>query len=217
MLGFYYVTTLLKQAGWPKRRSLFSSEAIIDTLIVDEITDQMIDWSAALGACSPKRALQSLALIFINKDWEGENAPRILDFIASATENWNVRGNKSPHDIIGSIKFSKHYGKTIRSKDLKDNRIRMALEQLCVDGLLWGLANPDRFKSWFESDYNRLTGNLPEYQKAGLEINSIPTLSEYLKECEEMLKGYEKEIDPLPQIPLKLLADARVLGRDIPE
>lgn len=151
--GFYYVTTILKQAGWPKRHDLFSSKAVVDTLITDAAIDQMIDWSAALGACRPKLALQIIAWIYKDKDWEGEDAPRKVDFINKAKDIWDARGNKSPHDIIEPFKLSKHFGKTIRSKDLKNNRILTALEQASLEGLLWGLVNPDRFKSWYEYQY----------------------------------------------------------------
>jgi len=215
IFGFYFVTTLLKQAGWPKRRSVFNSEAIINTLITDSIINQMIDWSAALGACRPKRALQMIAYMHKDKDWGGENAPRILDFINKAKDVWSSQDKTAPHDIIGPLNLSKHFGETMRSKDLKDKRISTALEGICQTGLLWGLANPDRFKSWYESDYEKSKENLPMMQESGLKVDSIPNLSEFLKESEEILNGYEKKISPLPEIPPKLLADARALGREI--
>ena len=215
IFGLYFITTILRQVGWPKRRGLFNSEGVVDTLIADVTIDQMVDWSAALGACRPRLALQVIAWMFHDRDWEGENAPRILDFINDAKDVWNARGNKAPHDIVESFKLSKHFGKMIRSKDLKDNRIRTALEQVCLEGLLWGLANPDRFKTWYESQEKSQRDRLPLMQNVRLAVDSIPTLSEFLKESEEMLKGYESEVDPLPTIPPRLLADARALGREI--
>lgn len=212
IFGFYFVTTILKQAGWPKRRGLFSSKAVVDTLIADAVINQMIDWSAALGACRPKLALQMIAWMYKNRDWEGEDAPRIVDFINKAKNIWDARGNKSPRDTIEPFKLSKAFGKTIRAKDLKDNRIRTALEQVCLEGLLWGLVNPDRFKRWYESQYKNQEEIFSLMQKAGVEIDSIPTLSKILKEGEQMLKGYESEVDPLPPIPPKLLDDVRILG-----
>ena len=214
IFGFYFVTTMLREAGWPRRRGLFRSEAVVDTLIADVIVNQMVDWATALGACRPRLALQVIAQMFRDRDWEGENAPKILIFINGAKDEWNTRSDKAPHDIVEPFKLSKH-GKMIRSKDLKDNRIRTALEQFCLEGLLWGLANPDRFKAWYESQEKSQRDRLPLMQNAGLAVDSIPTLSEFLKESEEMLKGYESEVDPLPAIPPRLLADARALGREI--
>jgi len=167
IFGFYFVTTMLRQHGWPRRRGLFNSEAIVDTLIADIIINQMVDWSAALGACRPRLALQVIARMFHDRDWEGENAPRILDFINEAKDVWNAQGNKAPHDIVESFKLSKH-GKKIKSKDLKDDRIRTGLEQICLEGLLWGLANPDRFKTWYESQEKSQRDRLPLYKKAGI-------------------------------------------------
>lgn len=215
IFGFYFITTILRQVGWPRRRGLFNSEAVVDTLIADVAIDQMVDWSAALGACRPRLALQVIAWIFYDRDWEGENAPRILNFINEAKNVWDASGNKAPRDIVKSFKLSKQFGKLIRSKDLKDNHICKALEEICLEGLLWGLANPDRFKTWYESQEKSQRDRLPLMQNAGLAIDSIPTLSEFLKEGEEMLKGYESEVDSLPTIPQRLLADARALGREI--
>jgi len=53
---------------------------------------------------------------------------------------------------------------------------------------------------------------LPEYKKAGLAVDSIPTLDQILKEGEEILKSYEKEVRPLSPISQKLLNDALSLG-----
>ncbi len=215
IFGSYFVMTMLREAGWPRRRGLFRSEAVIDTSITDVIINQMVDWAASLGACRPRLALQVIALMFQDRDWEGENAPKILVFINGAKKDlWNARGNKAPHDIVDPFKLSKH-GKMIPSKVLKSNTVRKELEQLCLDGLLWGLANPDRFKTWFESSEKSQRDQLPFYKKAGLAVDSITTLSEFLKDGEQMLKFYETEIGRLPPIPARLLADARALGRDI--
>jgi hypothetical protein len=188
IFGFYFVTTMLGQAGWPRRRGLFRSEAVIDTFITDVVINQMVDWSAALGACRPRLALQIIAQMFHDRDWEGENAPKILVFINDAKKDlWNTQGNKAPHDIVDPFKLSKH-GKMIPSKVLKSNTVRTALEQLCLDGLLWGLANPDRFKTWYESSEKSQRDQLPLMQSAGLAVDSVTTLSEFLKDGEEMLK-----------------------------
>jgi len=214
IFGFYFVTTVLGQAGWPRRRGLFRSEAVIDTSITDIVINQMVDWAASLGACRPRLALQVIALMFRDRDWEGENAPKILVFINESKDEWNARGNEAPHDIVDPFKLSKH-GKMIPSKVLKRDTVRTGLEQLCLDGLLWGLANPDRFKTWYESSEKSQRDQLPLMQSAGLAVDSVTTLSEFLKDGQQMLKCYETEVAALPAIPPRLLADARALGREI--
>ena len=214
--GFYFVKTMLDQMGWPRRKGLLNSTAVVDTMVADQIINQMIDWAAALGACRPKLALQAIAWIYKDKNWEGDDAPKIVEFIKNAKNIWESKGNnKPPHEIIGGLNLSEHFGKTISSKHLKDVQMRIELEKVFLGAVLWGLANPDYFKTWYESDYNNKTEELPMMQKAGLEVSSIPSLPEFLKESEEMLKGYESEVDPLPEIPPKLLEAARQLGRDI--
>lgn len=218
ILGSYFVNTLLKQAGWPKRQSILNSDEVISSLIADSIINQMIDWAALLGACRTKRALQMIACMHQDKDWEGENAPRILNFINKAQNPWNSHNKTAPHDIIGGLDLSKHFrdfGETIPAEDFRDKRISIALEGKCQIGLLWGLANPARFQSWYESDYKKGKEALPTWIGAGLKVDSIPTLSELLKESDAMVDGYEREIGRLPEIPSKLLADALTLGIEI--
>lgn len=205
---------MLGQMGWPRRSGLFNSNAVIDTTIAEASTAEMIDFAAAIGACRPKLALQILACMFKDRNWEDENAPQILLFIENAKNDWNSKKGSSPREIIKPIEFSK-YGKTIEAKLLNDREVQAALEQIFLAALLWGLANPEDFKTWYEEDARDKTEKLPEYQKANLDVGSIPSLPEYLDECERMIKGYEEKMGELPTIPPRLLEDARVLGRKI--
>jgi len=43
IFGFYYIMALLSHMGWPKRKSLFNSEAVVNSLILDSAVEQMID------------------------------------------------------------------------------------------------------------------------------------------------------------------------------
>lgn len=70
----------------------------------------------------------------------------------------------------------------------------------------------DNFKNYYSANEKRLRDRLPEYQKAGLAVDSIPTLEQILKEGEEILRNYEKEIRPLSPIPEKLKEGALSLG-----
>jgi len=213
IFGLYYVNTILKEAGWPKRAGLFNSTAIIDTFIADVTIDLMIDWAASLGAGRPNLALKVIALMHKDASWESEDAPDIVAFIDQAKARWDTLDNKAPHDIIQATKLSKFFGKRIKVKDLKDKRISVnLLEAKFQEGLLWGLANRNQFKTWYEANEKSSNEKIPFMQESGLKIDSLPTLSEFLKESEKMLKGYEEEIDPLPSIPEKLLKDAHTLG-----
>jgi len=211
IFGFYYVVGLLGHMGWPRRRSLFNSEAVINSLILDSAIEQMIDWSASIGACRPDLALQIVASMLRGTDWESKEA---LDFSAEINtlkKQWIERGDNNPREAVKPVKFSKT-SNLISMKQLKDKDIQHALEVYCYESLIWGLANPDSFKTYYSTNEKRQRDQLPQYKKAGLAVDSIPTLDHILKEGEEILKGYEKEVRPLSPIPQKLLNDTLSLG-----
>ena len=92
IFGFYFVGSFLREAGWPRRRGMFRGESY-DTAIVDAVIDQMIDWAAALGAGRPRLALQVIAEMFRDRDWEGDHAPNIKMIVDESQDTWNSAGN----------------------------------------------------------------------------------------------------------------------------
>lgn len=212
IFGFYYVVGLLSHMGWPRRRSLFNSEAVVNSLILDSAIEQMIDWSASIGACRPDLALQIIATMLRGTDWESKDAMNLGDEVSNMKKQWAERGSSdNPREAVKPVKFSKH-GDVITMKQLKDKEIQHALEVYCYESLIWGLINSDSFKIYYSTNEKRQKDKLPEYEKAGLGVDYIPSLDQILKEGEEILKGYEKEIRPLSPIPQKLKADAFSLG-----
>lgn len=212
IFGFYYVVGLLGHMGWPRRRSLFNSEAVINSLILDSAIEQMIDWSASIGACCPDLALQIVASMLRGTDWESKEALDLSAEINTLKKQWIERGdNNNPREAVKPVKFSKT-SNLISMKQLKDKDIQHALEIYCYESLIWGLVNPDSFKTYYSTNEKRQRDQLPEYKKAGLAVDSIPTLDQILKEGEEILKGYEKDVRPLLPIPQKLLNNALSLG-----
>jgi len=212
IFGFYYVVGLLSHMGWPRRRGLFSSEAVVDSLILDSAIDQMIDWSAGIGACRPNVALQIIASMFRDMDWDSKEALNIGSEVDNLKKQWIERGNNSnPREAVKPVKFSKT-SKLISMKQLKDKDIQHALEVYCYESLMWGLVNPDSFQTYYSANEKRQRDQLPEYKKVGLAVDSIPTLEQILKEGEEIIGGYEKEVRPLSSIPEKLMRGALSLG-----
>lgn len=215
IFGFYYVVGLLGHMGWPRRRSLFNSEAVINSLILDSAIEQMIDWSASIGACRPDLALQIVASMLRGTDWESKEALDLSVEINTLKKQWIERGdNNNPREAVKPVKFSKT-SDSISMKQLKDKDIQHALEVYCYESLIWGLVNPDSFKTYYSTNEKRQRDQLPEYKKAGLAVESIPTLDQILKEGEEILKGYEKEVRSLSPVPQKLIKDALSLGIEI--
>ncbi len=200
--------------GGPKRRSLFNSEAVFDANVVDVTFKHMIDYAATLGACCPQLSLQIFSTAYKHSNWEGGDAPEILHMVDNARGVWLENKNLAPHDIIEPIIFSK-YGQKVPVKLLTDKEIQLAMEQAFIEGLVWGLVNPDKFKRWYDMDKNEKEVRIPEYKRVGLDVSHFPTLSEYVKECERMVKEYEKKMGKLSSIPSKLRNDAGRLGLKI--
>jgi hypothetical protein len=212
IFGFYYIMGLLSHIGWPRRRSLFNSEAVVNSLILDSAVEQMIDWAASIGACRPKLALQMITTMFRDTDWESKDAMNLGAEVSNMKKQWAERGNSdNPREVVKPVKFSKH-SEVMTMKQLKDKKISHAFEVYCYESLIWGLTNSDNFKTYFSADRERQREKMPEYKKADLAVDYIPTLDQTLEGGEEILKGYGKEIRELLPIPQKLQNDALSLG-----
>lgn len=214
IFGFYFVSGLLQEAGWPKKKGLFKKE-VIDTIILDGAIDQMVDWAAGIGAGRPTLALQAIAEMFRGRDWNGDNAPSIKRFIESVraeNESWRETNIIAPRDVVKPTRFAKAHP-TLDAKKFADEWIRISLEQWFLEGLLWGFANPAVFEKWYYSRIGDQTKRLAFMRQSGLVVDAAPDLSQFLADSEKLLRNYERDIGPLPAIPEKLLAEARALGR----
>ena len=52
IFGVYFVVSLLREAGWPRKQGVFGGETY-DTTIADAAIDEMVDWAASLGSGRP--------------------------------------------------------------------------------------------------------------------------------------------------------------------
>jgi len=214
MFGFHFVTGLLQEVGWPRRKGLFNGTAVIDTTILDSAIDQMVDWAAALGAGRPTLALQIVAEAF--RDREMQNFERrgikiLIEGGRTENERWRVTEAIAPHDIARPIEFRfADNGPTIDVRGFKENRL--SLELWFLEGLLWGIDNPRAFETWYQLHYEEQIKMLPLMRKAGVAVVEPLDLPHFLADSEEILRNYEREFGPLPAVPESLLADARALG-----
>lgn len=216
IFGYYFVESLLREAGWPRKQGLFKGEAY-DTTIADAAIDQMVDWAASLGAGRPALALQIIAEMFRDRNWDSDNAPQIDTFISGTRESWNNAPNSAPQEIVRPIRLASAFGAVISLKDFQDARMRVALEQNVLEAVLWGLANPDRFTMWYADAAQRHESSLGLMQSSGLAVDKLPALDEFFDQSEEIVRNYERDVGPLPTIPGKLLSDARALGIKVNE
>jgi hypothetical protein len=156
-----------------------------------------------------------VAEMFRDRDWNAEDAPNIAMFVEEARANWNATPpGAAPHDIIEAVPFSKNFGKSMNIEAFNDNRARAILEQWCLEGLLWGLANPSEFAAWYAMHMKRYAETSTFARQSGLAIDAAPQeLSHLVQDGERILRDYEREVQQLPQIPPRLLSDAQAIGR----
>ncbi|HEY6541474.1 MAG TPA: hypothetical protein VIZ18_11070 [Ktedonobacteraceae bacterium] len=210
IFGYYFITNMLQGTGWPRRQGLLKKE-VVNTLLLETIENQMINWAAAIGAGRPNLALQLIAFCYQNKDWNGDNAPEIKSFIESERER--IGSEIDPYTIMAPLKFQK-YGETIPAKVIEDLGSRNAFEQIFMDGLLYGLGNPKRYEAWYEADLKDFEKKKPTYNRMGLQVGEkLPSLSENYVNAEEIVHSYEQAMGvSLPTtIPHRLIADVKTV------
>lgn len=216
IFGFYFVSGLLREAGWPQKKGILRKN-VVDTTILDGAIDQMVDWAAAIGAGRPKVGLQVLAEMFRDRDWASDNAPSIRKFIDGMrlkNSAWAGDSYLAPREIVSPNRFAQ-LGKTIDAGRLTDERMRTALEQFCLEGLLWGFANPEAFCAWYVGYLEDADGSRARARASGVDVVDPSGLSALFDDSETILRNYEQDIGSLPDVPDQLQAEARALGRDV--
>lgn len=214
IFAFYFATQLLSEAGWPRKLGMFKGVGY-NAEMVDAVFAQSIDWGAAVGAGRPQLGLSMIGEMFRDRDWEDDNAPNVKGVVEGLREDerespWGKA--TSPQDAVPSrVQFAA--GMTSLSHEQYLGLKGAPTEQYLLSAVLWGLDNPDRFEAWYSSKLADFASNLPVYRKAGLDVeDELPSLLEHFENSEEIVRDYERDIQPLPSIPPRLLADAERLG-----
>src|SRR3989344_8014923 len=103
IFGFYFVVGLLSASGWPRKVGLFKTKSVINNLVLDSTINQMIDWAAGIGACRPDLALQIIATMFREYNWENEGGFDLVKFASDSKKEWKKRdeANEDPKKSIG--------------------------------------------------------------------------------------------------------------------
>jgi hypothetical protein len=213
VLALYFASGLLAEMGWPRKLGMFKGEGY-DTSLADMAVGNAIDWGAALGAGRPRLAVQMIAEILRDYDWEGDDPPNIKAIVDGASEEGSWSTAASPQEAVHlippvNVAWPKS---TISVEEFRDRQLSGAMEWFLLKALLWGLSNPDRFEAWYSSRREDYDSMLPKAQAAGLEVGESVSLPEWFEASEEVVRDYERDIRPLPSIPPRLSADAEELG-----
>ena len=179
---------------------------VIDVTVLDATIDQMIDWAAGIGAGKPKLAVMILASLYNDRDWDSDDAPNFEMFVESQNEDFTKRGldlgTTPPHDLFEVSRFGAHSKKPVPYQVLSDPKLREILETTFAGALLFGLSHSDEFESWYENQLVEFNSNRATYEKAGLEMDDLPTLQDYYSNAEDVINLYVQETGkelPMPK------------------
>jgi hypothetical protein len=212
LLAWAFARRLLHEAGWPRKLGLFKGEGF-DTTMVDVAFAQANELGAALGAERPSLALQMIAEMYDDRDWEGGDAPDLKVHVEELRKlAWGTAA--SPQEAAPLPAFAAA-GAALTVEQFDRREFRRTMEQPFLNAILWGLEHPDRFEAWFTAEKAEDDSMLPLARKAGLGVDDeLPSLSEFVAIGEELVRGYEQfgKESQLSPVPPRLLADAKALG-----
>jgi hypothetical protein len=213
LFAYHFARRLLHETGWPRKLGLFKGDGY-DARVVDAVFAEAIVWAAALGAERPSLAIQMIAELFIDKEWDGEGAPNIRSYVEDLrqqTENpWNTAA--SPDEAVQLLPVADRTA-ALSVEQFERLEFKRGMEEPLFQALLWGLDHPDRFEAWYSAHKNESDSMVPLAGKAGVEVDELPSLSEFVENSVQIVRDYERLAEgPLPPIPPRLLVDAKALG-----
>jgi hypothetical protein len=211
--GTYYINGVLGAAKWPRKQGLMGKE-VVDVTILDVSVDQMVDWAAGIGAGRAKLAVQILASLYNDRDWDSEGAPNIEMFVNGQDEDFARKGldleTTAPHDLLEPYHFKNTFGGAVPYKTLSEPKTREIIETTFAGALLYGLSHPDEVEAWYENYLEDFNSNRDTYEKVGLGVSELPTLEQYFSNAEDIINLYVQESGlSLPMPNPKLLSAAK--------
>jgi hypothetical protein len=211
LLAWALARRLLHEAGWPRKLGLFKGVGF-DAAMLDVAFEQANELGAALGAERPSLALQMIAEMYDDRDWEGEDAPDLKVYVEGLRKlAWATAA--SPQEAVPLPSFADS-GAALTVEQFDRREFRRTMEVPFLSAILWGLDHPDRFEAWFSAQKAEYESMLPQARRAGLEVDDeLPSLPEFVETGEQFISEYEQVSNhQLPPVPPPLLADAQALG-----
>lgn len=214
LFAWHFTKRVLHEAGWPRKLGRFKGEGY-DARVVDAVFSEAIIWAASLGAERPSLAVQMIAELFVDEDWESDGAPNLKMYVedrrGQTGSPWNTA--VSPEEAVQLLPVADRTA-ALSVEQFDSLEFRRGMEEPLFQALLWGLDHPDRFEAWYSSHLAEYESTLPLARKAGLELDDeLPSLAEFVENGEQLVREYELlQEAPLPAIPPRLLADAEALG-----
>lgn len=214
-LALYALVGMLESMGWPRKAGFLGRKAVVNTAILDQAAHQVVQIGVGLGAGRPAVAVRVLSDAFGARDWSTANATELIDELDL---NQLIQGhaNQRPWKTISPPSVAEMGKTSIPWEWLGEPEIAIQYAGVFVQGIIWGLLYPAEAEKALDSDRVDYEQRAPEWQKAGLEIESQymwQTNEDFYKYCEEVVNNFESERRPLVTSAAELQAEPRVARR----
>ena len=109
-----------------------------------------------------------IAEMFLERDWEGEDAPDMKKFVedlrGQSARPWATAA--SPHEAVSLPRFDDGSWAALSVEQFDLPEFRRTMENPLLWALLWGLDNPERLEAWYSQNTTEYESMLPLARKS---------------------------------------------------
>ncbi len=212
----FFLYGMLREAGWPRRKGRFSSKPIVDPRFVDSVGIRLMELGMSVGAGRPGLALQLLADVFSDRDWQRQPAIELTRDLEIFSADL---GGEKPWEIAWPIRLARVADITkpesMPWEVLNDQSLYGMIHRQFAVSLWWGVRHPDEVRIALDEAWGAVRRNLSALKAWGLQARTdvdVAGAEDHFRESEQMVSAYAAE-RPLPAVPASFGDIPGVSGR----
>jgi hypothetical protein len=211
---------MLKGMGWPRSKGLLRRQYVL-SLLVDTAVEQSMALSVGIGAGRPRFGAAILVQMFGNNPWTEESTAELLQHLKEDAEQ-AVQDNPTlpPSKALWATKRVAPHGNEIPWSILETEQFDAMVGMTSAKAIYWGLRHSEEMPSVFAAAKENYERDAPDMIRHGLDVSrqySWESLEALYDTCEEIVRGYEADVQPLPsQLPSALVKTPEIAHRLAP-
>ena len=202
----WFVAETLKQSGWPRPKGLFR-RLVVNTLVVDGAVQQALHIAVALGAGRPHLGAAIIADTFANNPWTLESTTELLSDLKQGEMKVAAHPAMPPWQALYEQDKLSLVARDIPCEQLANDVVQSVFALGFVEAVFWGINHEDQLPEVFEKEKLSYENTARMAIPHGLNVSaSYPwqTLEALYEYCENFVKLYELNRQPLAKIPTAL-------------